>query len=457
MIKKQNLEKTLKGIKVLKEIKDIADKANKQVYLVGGVLRDILLGRKLGDIDIAISGKGEDFARALGKYFPLKEEIDEYRVIKEDREIDVLGLGTTEILEDLRRRDFTINAMAYNLLDKRFIDPFNGVNDLEKGTVRAVSRKNIAEDKCRILRGLRFRSTFGFDIEEGTLDFFKEYASGIMEVAAERIHAELVEIFSEKNSHLAVMPVVFDGIFPGFLKMEEISGGKITDNLLQHSIRTLKEMEYYLNKTDIFTDYSSEVGEYIEEKRVGLKIASLLHDIKKPETMEVKGNEVHFYGHDKMAADWFEERGKELRFSGEERDYISDMINNHMWIHLLAAQDEITERAKRRMVFKMEEDVIGLAFVSLADQKASTGEKDSHLLGVCNEIIRYYFEKQQEVEKPILQGRHLIEHFGLEPGPLFGEILDKVHLAYEEGEIRTTEEALDYVEKEILPGLDIEE
>ncbi len=456
MIKKQNLESLLRKIKPLKKIKNYADKANKKVYLVGGMLRDLLLGFEICDIDIAISGKGQDFAKALGKYFRLKKDLNEFRVTNEDVNIDVLGLGSTKILEDLGRRDFTINAMAYNLLDKRFIDPFNGVKDLENGIIKTMGRKNIVEDSCRILRGLRFRAYLGFEIEESTADLFKEYAGKLSEVAPERIHFELSALFNADKTHLAVFPEIFDKIFPGFLRMKEIKGGKISENLLEHSILTLEKMDALSKDLSIFGVHKKKIEAYYLENKIGLKIAALLHDIKKPDAKEMKGDEVHFYGHDKIASDWFKKIGKELKFSTDERNYISKLILHHMWIHLLAAQQEITERAKRRLCFELGPDVIGLSLLSSADQAATTGVIDPHLTEVCKEIIGYYFSMKDEVEEPLLKGRDLIENFSLSPGPIFGEILSKVQMAYEEGKIKTKKEALEFVKKNIK-GLDIKE
>ncbi len=456
MIKRQNLESVLRKIKPLKKIKEYASKSNKKVYLVGGMLRDLLLGLEINDIDIAINGNGKDFARSLGKCFRLKKDLNEFRVTNGDMDIDVLGLGSMEIFEDLERRDFTINAMAYNLLDKRFIDPFNGVKDLEKGIIRAVGRKNIVEDSCRILRGLRFRASFGFEIEENTANLFNEYSDKLASVPPERIHYELLLIFKSDRAHLAIVPEIFDKIFPGFLKMKEIKGGKISENLMEHSILTLKEVDSLSKGFSVFGASRKKVETYYLKNKTELKLAALLHDIRKPDAKQMVGDEVHFYGHDKMASDWFRKIGKELKFSANERNYISKLIENHMWIHLLAAQPEITERARRRLCFELGEDVMGLALLSLADQIATTGNKDPHLMEVCKQIIGYYFSMKDEVEEPLLRGRDLIEHFDLTPGPAFGNILNKVQMAYEEGEIKTKEEAIEFVGKE-MKGLDIKE
>ena len=454
MLKKRSLESILRRIRPIKKIREYAERAKKQVYIVGGILRDILLEREIRDIDIVVSGKGEDFARALGKSFHLKKDMDEYRVMMDNFTIDVMGLGTTEILDDLARRDYTINAMAYNLLDKRFIDPFNGVKDLENGIIKAIGRKNIVEDKIRILRGLRFRAEFEFEIEDKTVSLLKEYANGLEACAAERLHTELILIFSQENSRLAIIPEIFDIIFPGFLQMKNVEGGKVTENLLEHSILTLNMLESIIKDLSLFGKYQRKIEGYLKNKRIELKLASLLHDIKKPDTMEVKGNEVHFYGHDKLASEWIDKRLKELKFSYSERGFISLLIENHMWIHLLATQKELTERAKRRMVFRLGEDVIGLSLITIADQMASCGGEDKHLINVCNEIVKYYFTSKDEVEKPLLQGKDLIEHFDMEPGPTFGRILTRVQNAYEEGEIRTKEEAFRFIREEILEGLD---
>lgn len=456
MIKKQNLESVLKKIKPLKKIKEYAIKANKKVYLVGGMLRDLLLGIEINDIDIAISGKGKEFARALGKSFRLKKDLNEFRVTNGDMNIDILGLGSTEILKDLSRRDFTINAMAYNLLDKRFIDPFNGVKDLERGIIRAMGRKNIVEDSCRILRGLRFRAAFGFEIETKTADLFLEYADRLTTVAPERIHFELITIFNAENSHLAIVPEIFDKIFPGFLKMKDIKGGKITADLIEHSVLTLKELNSLSKDLSDFGVYRKKIETYYSENKIVLKLVALLHDIKKPETRKIEEDKVHFYGHDKMASDWFKRTGKNLKFSTKEIKYVIKLIMYHMWIHLLAAQEEITERAKRRICFELGNDIIGLVLFTIADQIATTGKKDAHLMEICNQIIGHYFSMKDEVEKPLLMGRDLIEHFNLTPGPVFGEILTKVQMAYEEGELKTKEEAIDFIKNNIT-GLDIKE
>ena len=127
-----------------------------------------------------------------------------------------------------------------------------------------------------------------------------------------------------------------------------------------------------------------------------------------------------------------------------------------MWIHLLAAQQEITEKAKRRLCFELGPDIIGLALLSSADQAATTGAIDPHLTEVCKGIIGYYFSMKDEVEEPLLMGRDLIENFNLKPSPVFGEILSKVQMAYEEGRIKTKQEALEFVRKNIK-GLDIKE
>jgi len=455
MVKKRSLESILRRVKSVKRIRQYAERAEKQVYLVGGVLRDILLEREIKDLDIAVSGKGEDFARALGKCFCLRKDMDEFRVKMGASTVDVLGLGTTEILSDLARRDYTINAMAYNLLDRRFIDPFNGVKDLENGIIKAIGRKNIVDDKIRILRGLRFKAAFGFEIEDKTMELLKEYADTLLESPPERIHMELVSMFNQENSHLAIVPEIFDVIFPGFLRMRDVLGGKVTKDLLGHSVLTLKMLNSIIKDPSLFKKYQRKVAGYIKEKQVVLRLAALLHDIKKPDTMVVKGSEVHFYGHDKIASEWFKKRGKELKFSYREKEFISLLLENHMWIHLLAAQKEVTERAKRRMVFRLGEDVIGLSLIAIADQMASIGYVDEHLINVCNDIIAYYFKSKDEVEKPLIQGRDLIELFNLEPGPMFGKILTRVQVAYEEGVVRTKEEALKFVREKILKGLDI--
>jgi len=443
---KRYLERSIYSHPVINKI--IKKRKNEDVFLVGGSIRDFLIGRRVSDVDIAVSGSGKLFASKIGRCFKLKEEFDEWRVVLNNYTVDVLGLGDKSIEEDLTRRDFTINAMAYDLTNGKFYDPLKGVEDIQRKIIRVSREKNILDDPLRILRGLRLSVALNFEIERETKFLFVRYAQNLNSSAPERIRQELLLMFSEDNSYRGVLPNVFDIIFPGFIKMEEIGGGRGTNiTLLEHSILTVKKLEELIRNIKPFKKFENKMRPYLENKLPLLKIAALLHDIKKPETISYDDTgSVHFYGHEEKGAEWFRKRGKELKFSKKEIDYISMIIGNHMWIHLLSTQEILTERAKRRIIFRLGEDIMGLILFSFADAEASNGRTTEKVIYTGNEILKYYFHKKKDIRQ-IIMGKDLIKYLGLTPGPYFGEILKMVQTAYEEGDIRTKKEAVELAKR----------
>ena len=147
---KPYLNRRIDALPPVNRIRELARKLSKDVYLVGGSIRDLLMGKSPKDIDIVVGGEGEKFARAMGFSFSLKKNLDEFRVILDDYTIDVLGLGEKPIEEDLKRRDFTINSMAIDLITNKFFDPMNGIKDLEAGIIRMNKESNMLDDPIRI-------------------------------------------------------------------------------------------------------------------------------------------------------------------------------------------------------------------------------------------------------------------------------------------------------------------
>ncbi|RKZ23239.1 hypothetical protein DRQ18_01030 [bacterium] len=425
------------------EVKEAGRRLGVHVYVVGGTLRDILLGKKTRDLDIAVEGSGRRFAEELGRFIVLKEEMDDYRVIRKGYFIDVIGLGERPIEEDLKRRDFTINSMGYSIFTGEFFDPLEGMKDLERKLIRANGEENIREDPLRILRGLRLGAALGFRIEDETLKLFIKHRGLLKKSAPERIHYELILMFRARCSGY-IVPEVFDVIFPGFLKMRDVPKEEM--DCLEHSILSLKYLEEIWDELphSPLSQFSRKIKRNVGERLHLLKIATLLHDIGKPATMSEENGEIHFYGHEQWGGRWWEEVGENLRFSWREIEYIKRMIENHMRIHLLAAQPEVTERAIRRLVMRFGSEVMDLSLLTWADALASGNERD--VVPVIKDIISYYYAMKNK-PRQILMGRDLLRHFKLKPGPLIGEILSSVQAAYESGDIRTKKEALELAAK----------
>lgn len=442
--------RSLAEVPGIEEVIRVGRKIGVKVYVVGGTLRDILLGRRTQDLDVAVEGNGRRFAEELGRYIVLKEEMDDYRVIRKGYFIDIIGLGDRSIEEDLKRRDFTINSMGYDVFDGEFFDPMEGMHDLEKGIIRANGDKNIKDDPIRILRGLRLGAMLSFTIDEQTMDLFIKYKELLRNVAPERIHYELILMFKAR-CYRYILPEVFDVIFPGFLRMRDVP--KEDMDCIEHSILCVKYLEDIWDNLphSPLSKFSRKIKRNVRGRFHLLKIATLLHDIGKYATMRKEDGEFHFYGHEKWGGRWWDEVGERLRFSWREIEYIRRMIENHMRIHLLATQPEITERAIRRLVMGLGSEVMDLSLLTWADALASGDGLD--VVPVIDRIISYYYAIKNK-PRQILRGRDLLRHFNLEPGPLIGEILSSVQAAYESGEIRTKREALELAKKILRKKVD---
>jgi poly(A) polymerase len=315
----KTLEEFITGNQYIQAVKNL--KGKKDLYLVGGTIRDILLGIQPKDYDFAVSGSGIKFATSFarktkGAFVLLSKDDDEARVVEKDIIYDFIGLGKNGLLNDLKRRDFTINSMAINLDTLEFLDPFKGMKDLEKGLIRLTTDESLKTDSLRILRGFRFALELDFDLNK---NFFK-LAKGISlkKIAAERIGYEMLRIMAAQNSYKKILKMdelgLFKEIFPEAQKIIEDS------YLWGHSLSTYYAIEE-LMKQSFFTKIEPEFSRYfsVPARIPLLKLAGLFHDVAKPDTFLLKEGDVHFYGHDIKGARIVQILGyKRLKFSRSE-------------------------------------------------------------------------------------------------------------------------------------------
>ena len=468
------------------EILEFLRKYKEKIYFVGGFIRDVLRSNSCkipdslddfvsqppsNDIDIAIEGNLDDFLEKFKKRFrnrivPLKEEMGQFRIIVgQNLWLDVASIKGKDILEDLKMRDFTINSMAIYIHEPhKLIDPTGGLKDLKNRVIRSISKTNISYDPLRILRGFRFLSRLCFDIAGETLEWFKELKSGLQEVAPERIHFEIMEIFSGKclprALDLMVETEVLFEVFPELLLLRntwQVYYGR--QNLLEHTLLAVKRLHYLvenLNKIEFLAPYKEYFEKYTRDKkwRAIIMLGALFHDVAKPATLtKDEDGRTHFYGHDKEGCNIFEKVAERLKFSNFEKERICQFIRSHMHPHLIARESDRTKRAVNRYLRKLDELAFPLMLFAFADAMASPpqeGGLEGHkeLLGMMVKIIN---EKSKKKER-IITGNDLID-LGLTPSPLFKEILDDVDDLFAEGVIKTKEEALKYVKGKYLSGV----
>ncbi len=440
-------------------------------YIVGGAIRDFLLGKKeIKDLDILISFNPADIINELSRKiegfpFLLDKERKEWRiVIKNNFTLDI-GEIEENIETDLSNRDFTINSIAIKYPEIVLIDKFKGIFDIKKKIVRAIKKENLIKDPLRMLRAFRFMATFKFEIEEDTLNFISENKEKILESARERIMKELYIIFSEgEKIYETILKMKESGLLfvlvPELKNMEgclQVYKDKSLD-VLFHTLNCVYYLErFYKNyKRTFFKKYEKELKEIFEpENRVLLFLSIIFHDIGKPLTRTFEDNRTRFIGHDKVGANIAYRWAKHFRFSEKFSKKLKSMVYFHMYPHLLGKEEEITKRAIFRYLKKTGDLWFFLFVHAYADFRATPpGKNPGYLKNLLKKVYDFKLESEKERPLPLINGYDLI-NLGLTPGPIFRRILNEVEELRAEGVLKTKEEALIYVKKNYLEEKEI--
>ncbi len=452
-----------------------------KIYLVGGSVRDLLIGIKdIKDIDLIMPTGSEDVARAFadkigGSFFFLDEERRITRVVKQQNsetlQFDFSNFEGPDLQADLARRDFTMNAMALDLREyidtkslTNVIDLFNGREDLKKKLIRAVRPEAFDEDPLRLLRAVRFASSLGFMIEESTKEQIRNRAGRVTEPSPERIRDEFFQILSFRGAgkhllltdSLGLLPPLFPELLPlkGFLP-----GTQQTYDVLIHSIKAAGYVDSVLDDLPaIAAEHSSVVVAHLEEpleqlvpRKAALRFACLLHDIAKPETFTESDGHVRFHGHDSLGAEMAKETCRRFRLSRDTESFVTRVIKQHMRLFQLAAPGGPSKHALFRYCRDLGVDLPESLILALSDSRSTfelmPSEKFLDTEKYLPVVLDYYYGTFLKTEaKPLVTGDDLIAK-GLTPGPKFREILDEVRERQAEGTIKDREEALDYLKK----------
>ncbi|MBN2620056.1 CCA tRNA nucleotidyltransferase [candidate division WOR-3 bacterium] len=417
----------------------------RELYCVGGTIRDLLLGIEPQDYDFAVSGSGIRFARSVarklkGTLVILSEAEDEARVVTGRVHYDMIGLNDRSLEQDLLRRDFTVNAMAMDCATGEFFDPCNGMKDLHKGIVRPTQERSLVDDPLRVLRGFRFALELGFRLTRSFYSCARDLELG--GVAAERIGYEILRIFAAPGSYMVIRKMndlgLFERLFP--------EAGKIISDayLWSHSLGTYEALEN-LMEHGFFKQWEPEFSRYFQSPKQAalVKLAGLFHDVAKPDTFLLKEGEVHFYGHDVKGARIVQTIGyKRLKLSRHDVGIVTKLVKEHMRLHLLGTCKELTDRAIRRFFRDLGADWLGAMMIAWADGYATAGWTQ-HLEEMYERMIAL---KRADDAKPTVErlvtGYDLIT-LGLEPGPKFKVILQELYDLQLEGKLISKEQALE--------------
>lgn len=452
----------------------------RELYLVGGVVRDALGGNTAHDIDIAVAFDAIKLARALARklgaaFVLLDREEGVARVVWQGFNIDLADFHdkSETIIADLSKRDFTINAMAVNFScyqdgHAEIIDPCGGLDDLDKGIVRVISPTAFSADPLRLLRAFRFAATLDFSIETETIAAIRNRSELITRPSPERISHELELIMAGRRAAITFAEMADCGllrhIFPELQKglgMAQPASHHL--DVFFHNMAALDWMEklqedpgrfFPENLTKQITDYLS-----VPQAGVRLKWAALFHDLGKPACHAIRNQRITFYNHDQVGAREFIKIADRLRWSRDNIKIISLLIKLHMWpFHLNNARKKtgLTAKACLRIFKAVGPELPGLFLLTMADSLAGQGLKrppdmEKELVDLYCEIDRICRQQIKPVlDAPrLLTGRDLIK-LGLRPGPVFKTILDSLEQAQVSGKITDRSQALDYLRKKNL-------
>ena len=477
---KSSLRFSLKERDLLKAI-FLSAKARKiKLYLVGGILRDLLLRREKEnpDLDFCLKKGAINFGRKLAKkiksgFVILDKEHGAARLVKRIKDkvytLDFTDFRGPDLEKDLLHRDFTINALAlelekvfatanpYNL----FIDPCAGRQDLEKKIIRIVNNKAFSEDPLRILRAFSFASILGFEIDKETLRLAKREREKLSRVSWERLRDELFKVFDrqgafkylEEMDKLKILKI----IFPEINKMRGIGQGPYHHlDVWQHTLETLNEFEKLtaeLKDNQEIQDYLNEVISGERRRRALLKLAALLHDIGKPAALRHENGKTIFHGHERMGMGITENIARRLKLSNDEITSLKIIVLWHLRPGYLADNEDLTPRAIFRYFRDTGREAIAILLLSLADQRATRGplttnESRSRHEKVVSGLIKEYFRRKKEKKIPrLINGDDLMRKFELEPSPLIGKILSELEELQAIGKIKTKKEAFRIAKK----------
>ena len=395
-----------------------------EAYAVGGCVRDSILGRIPDDWDITTSAKPLDIKKIFKRTIDTgiqhgtvtvmidKEgfEVTTYRIDGEyeDSRHPKEVTFTSNLREDLRRRDFTINAMAYNE-EVGLVDIFGGISDIEKKTIRCVgdAKERFTEDALRMMRAVRFSAQLGYSIEDGTKEAIKELAPNLKNISAERIQVELVKLVVSNN--------------PDYLKIAYETG--ITRQVLP-------EFDLCMETDQNNPHHKYSVGEHIlhsmkhiEADKV-LRLAMLFHDMGKPKTKTEDEEGIHhFHGHNKLSEEIAEEVLKRLRFDNDTVYKVKKLVYFHDY------HPNLTDKSVRKFVTKIGKELVPFyLLVQRADVLAQSEYEREEKLAKIDEVRKIFdgiVERREclSLKDLAVNGKDLIE-LGMKPGKEIGETLE---------------------------------
>jgi putative nucleotidyltransferase with HDIG domain len=439
--------------------------AGEEVWLVGGAVRDHLLGRDTDDIDLTLAGdpkrQAQRIARAAGgTAFQLSGAFGAWRVVGPQHawHVDLVTLRDDDIHADLAHRDFTINAIAQPLGGGELLDPHGGQEDLERGLVRMVSERSLREDPLRSLRAVRIAVELDLEIEPETGAAAAANSAGIERVAAERVFGELKRVVSADAVRRGL--TLMDSYGLTDVVLPELSGLRGIEqshfhhlDVYDHTLEVLDAVAL-LQRDPVAAGLDEGVAKMLAEplsdelaRGQAMRFAALLHDAAKPQTRGVlPGGRVTFIGHDVEGAKLARDVLTRLRTSSRLRDYVAAITAHHLDAGFLVHQRPLDRRTIWRYLRATQPFSADITVFTVADRLSTRGRHADAAIAGHLEVARQLLAAAREEDaaglpRPLVRGDELIDA-GVPAGPRLGAILAQLEEDRYAGVINTREEAL---------------
>ncbi|HST38939.1 MAG TPA: HDIG domain-containing protein [Conexibacter sp.] len=450
-----------------------------EVWLVGGAVRDHLLGRVTKDLDLAVGGDVEAAARALGRaakaaVFPLSEDFGAWRVIGRDGgwQADLAPLAGASIEDDLAQRDFTLNAIAEPLAGGDPIDPTGGRADLAARRLRMVSPRSFRDDPLRVMRLARFACELELEVDADTLAAAALQAQRLADVAQERVFAELRRVVAAADplAGLALMDDVgaTAAVLPELAALHGVEQSAYHHlDVHGHTLAVLAEtVALERDPAAVFgAEHGARLAELLAQpfsdeltRSTALRFGALLHDIAKPQTRGVMDNgRVTFYDHDRQGADLSRAILTRLKTSERLKAHVAALARHHLRLGFLVHERPLTARKVHWYVTRCAPVEVDVSLLSVADRLATRGRKADEAIAKHLELARELIGpalawEAGERPAPLIRGDELASALEIRPGPRIGELLAELEAAQYAGEVATREEAVAHARATLLDG-----
>ncbi len=443
-------------------------------WLVGGTLRDELLGRETEDVDLAVAGDPEQAARSVARAlgapcFPLSAAFGTWRVVGEAWQVDLSVLQGDTLTEDLGRRDFTINAIARPIAGGELIDPHGGRGDLERRVLRTVSDRSFPDDPLRTLRLVRLACELQFSIDTGTRSTAAANASGLSTVAGERIFAEFQRIVASDQARAGLAALselqLMAAVLPEFEALRGVEQNRYHHlDVYDHTLLVLdRVLELQADPAAVLPGLDQalleRIGALLEEpvgdgvtRATALRLGALLHDIAKPQTQAVSddGTILGFPDHAAQGAEQVKAICARWKTSDRLRTHLAALARHHLGLGFLVHEDPADARAVYRYLAKTAPLQTDVSLLSIADRLATLGHKaeistERHMAVAFTVLPQALDFDAFLAAPPLVRGDALARALGIAPGPAIGGLLAQIAEARYAGEITTEGEAVDYV------------